>query len=348
MKILHIFPRQKFTEQYIEFINDYFDMKNHTFLIYGAFFEFKVTSRDNVIDISKTNFYVKIKLLFKLNKVDKIILHGLSSKKLVCLFLFKPWLLKKTYWVIWGKDLYYYEIRKKTLFTNIYEKFRAIVIKKFIGVITHVVGDYQNAVKWYNFKGQHFNCFMYPSNLYYNGQIRNYRKTCLRKTILVGNSGDPSNRHLDILKKLETFKNHDIEIICPLPRTSKIYRESVIKVGQSIFDKNFIALSEFLPIEDYNRILSRVDVAVFNHDRQKGMGNIINLLGQGKKVFINEKTTTWKLLEDLELCVYSFNKDLNILLDEMPETQILDNIEKIKKNFSKDKLKEDMAYIFNS
>ena len=50
--------------------------------------------------------------------------------------------------------------------------------------------------------------------------------------------------------------------------------------------------------------LGRIDIAIFNHRRQQGMGNIITLLGLGKKVYVRTDTTTWDALRHLAITVF--------------------------------------------
>lgn len=40
---------------------------------------------------------------------------------------------------------------------------------------------------------------------------------------------------------------------------------------------------DFMDFNEYINFLSTIDIAIFNHKRQQGMGNIITLLGMGKK-----------------------------------------------------------------
>jgi dTDP-N-acetylfucosamine:lipid II N-acetylfucosaminyltransferase len=48
----------------------------------------------------------------------------------VIIFFLQPWLLKKSNWIIWGGDLYWYRYRKKEFKYSLYE-----VIRRSIPVI---------------------------------------------------------------------------------------------------------------------------------------------------------------------------------------------------------------------
>ena len=64
----------------------------------------------------------------------------------------------------------------------------------------------------------------------------------------------------------------DIQIICPLSDGNKEYAEAVINKGKEIFGCNFKPLQEFIPFEQYLDIVSKIDVAIFKHDRQQAIG----------------------------------------------------------------------------
>ena len=89
--------------------------------------------------------------------------------------------------------------------------------------------------------------------------------------------------------------------------------------------------------------LTNIDVAFFNLERQQAMGNIINLLGNGKKVIINPKSPVWKFFNDLGLKVYSWS---NFNLSRLDDNDAKKNMNIISSNFSKKALIEQYAEIY--
>lgn len=344
MKILHIFKNtnEKFSAPYIEIINENFDAKEHLFMIQGPDKRTKKMNGDNVKFIEKGQY---IQLIKELYKADKIILHALMSPVVVLILFLQPWLLKKCYWVIWGGDLYYYKFRKGKIKNNIYEMMRRVVIKNMGGIITHIKGDYELAQKRYGAKGKYFYCFMYPSNLYKEYNICQYPQH-EEIIIQIGNSADPTNNHIEIFKKLEKYKNENIKIICPLSYGDKNYRDKVISQGKEIFGSKFKPLIDFLPFEEYLRLLAQIDVAIFNHKRQQAMGNIITLLGLGKKVYIRDDITIWQFMNEHDLKVFNSNSHFEDLFQKLDESIKKKNIENVKRQFSEEKLIEDWEKIF--
>lgn len=346
MKILHIIPNEKFTESFITFINKNFNHKQHTFVTYGNNKTYTVKKRDNVNELTKSiksiNFLIK-----SLYESEKIIIHGLFNLYIVLMLFLQPWLLKKSYWVIWGGDLYYHVMRVKTIKSNIYEYLRKNIIKKMVGLITHIKGDYDLVIDWYGARGKYYYSFMYPSNLFKNYDNISFAKCNDILVIQIGNSADTSNNHIEVLDGLRRFKDKNIKIVCPLSYGDLEYSSSVIELGKSIYGNKFIPITEFLPFEKYIELLGNIDIAIFNHKRQQAMGNITTLLGLGKKVYIREEITTWQFCLDNNLKVYSANSDFDDLFEEIDEGIKQKNIENVKIQFSEEKLIEDLRKIFN-
>lgn len=334
--ILHIFPLEKFTEPFFRFGKENFRnfSSRHFFYIYGNSKKFKNPEGDNVLNSEKIVHLKRYFLLIKkMNSAEKIIIHGLWGFCILVLLAIQPWLLKKCYWAIWGGDIYIYRDGIKDSKWHIREFFRRIAIKKMGHFITHVQGDYELAQEWYGAGGVWHECFMYPSNLY--SEIPEKKSAHRGVNILLGNSADSSNNHLDALDKLSIYDDQDIAIFCPLSYGNFEYGKEVADYGKEKFNKKFNPIFNFFSIEDYLLLLSKIDIAIFNHQRQQGMGNIINLLGFEKKIFMNSETTSYQMLKNLGLYIFSLDE---LSLEKLNSQQAFHNKEIIKNYFSKQQL----------
>jgi len=341
MKILHIISNEKFTLEYINFINVNFDNSQHKFYIFGNKKFNKYQS--NIRIFKKKDIFL---LISEMRSSNKIILHGLYPSKIIILLFFQKKLLNKTYWLIWGGDLYSYKDRNKKFNTKIYEIFKRSVIRNIKGLISPIVGEYKLVKKWYNANGRYFNCIGYPSNVFKNDKNVNIKKDDKIEYIQVGNSSDPSNNHLEIFSKLEKYKNQNIKIVCPLSYGPKLYRNTVLAEGERIFKDKFVPLLKFLDRESYIEILSNIDIAIFNHNRQQAMGNIITLLGMGKKVYIRNDITTWDFFNKHYIKIFNSNSNLDQLLSCMNEKDKQKNSKIIKDLFSIYNLKKQWNDVF--
>ena len=335
--ILHLTRKEKFTKPFIEFIRKYFDIKEHFFLLIGGQQnkEFEIQEDKHIKVIKNKNDFIKYFINFniKMYRADKIIIHGLSQPYSVAYLFFNPWLLRKCYWIIWGADLYGYLTEKNTRKEKLIEQMKQNIIPKIGNFVTNTRGDYELAKKWYGAKGRYIKCFNYPSNLYKEYNINEKQHSSIN--IQIGNSAAPSNNHLDIFRKLSKFKNKDINLFVPLSYGDKEYANDIILKGKEIFGDKFKPMTKFMPFHEYLEFLTNIDIAIFNHKRQQAFGNIITLLGLGKKVYIHKNSTLNDVFNEDKIIVYNTN---NINIDLLDTIIQKNNITKVKANFSEQTL----------
>jgi hypothetical protein len=326
----------KFIPPFIDFVGKNFGYHEHKFIVIGKKrFDFGLNNNHPVIWIdSKLKWF---ELLNYMYKSDKIIIHGLWSERFVQLLFLQPWLLKKSYWVMWGGDFYFPEnqnwIKKQ-------------VIKNMGHLVTYIKGDYEYVKKHYRAKGIYHECLMYLSNIFDEKQYSEAYKIDKKNElwILVGNSATDTNRHEYIFDKLKSFKDKDIKLFVPLSYGDNKYKEKIIKIGKEIFKEKFYPIVDFLSYNDYLKLLYNIDIAIFAHNRQQAMGNTIQLLGLGKKVYLNRNTTQWQLFEDLGVKVFDVEKKIS--LDYIDYDIKEKNIEIIRNYFSIENLKKQLEKIF--
>ena len=121
------------------------------------------------------------------------------------------------------------------------------------------------------------------------------------------------------------------------------HARQVIDEGISLFGDDFVPMTEHLPLEEYYNFLSSIDIVVFNHDRQQGMGTLIQMLALGKKVFIDFSTSPKPFFDTLGITVYDV---LNIDLKNMDEEIKKANGQRDKDFFSEEILKVQWQNIF--
>lgn len=341
-QIIHLFGwDKKFFPPFRQLIQDNFKYDKHTFIVYGDVRREELSPSPGTLiypSLLQNAFHLSKLML----KADKIIIHGLFSNHLLYLLIAQPWLLKKCYWAIWGGDLYAYQKQKNTCSSKVRELYRSFVIKRIGHFITHIKGDYDLAREWYGAKGEWHECFMYPSNLYKDYQLKTKNNDTIN--IQVGNSADPSNNHTEILERLLPYKEQNIRIFTPLSYGDADYAEELIKFGNAHFGEKFIPLLKFMPFDEYLKLLSEIDIAIFNHKRQQAMGNSIVLSGLGKKVLMRNDVPQWNYLKHHGIKVYDNQVlDLNILSEEVAER----NRKRVSEIFSKDNLLFQLNLLFS-
>lgn len=320
--ILHVSSPEKFMPAFVRLINEDFGDKKHQFWMSGVqkLKLYPIEKTENVFIVRRSvvsQIFAHIRLLYMLHHAKKVILHGLFNPRVILILALCPWLLGKCYWVIWGGDLYEYQKPKLNLKGKIKERLRKFVIKRIGHLVTYILGDVELARKWYSARGEYHECLMYLSNVV-NPQIlkgaERAKEAHSGLNILVGNSADPSNNHLDALEKLLPYKDQDISIYVPLSYGDQAHAEKVIEKGRDWFGDKFLPITSFMPFEQYLAFLKSVDIAIFNHKRQQAMGNTITLLGLGKTIYMRSDVSQWELFERLEVKVFDISKFDNACL----------------------------------
>lgn len=304
--ILHIFVwDRKFVLPFRDLIHERFAYGRHKFAVIGK------VAQDVMAPSAETAVYPTLfrnffALSAVLHRAEKIILHGLFNNHLLNILALQPWLLKKCYWVMWGGDLYVHEASPMNWRWKKNEVIRHFVIRRIGYLVGYVPGDVELARRWYGAKGKFLECLMYRSNTFKPVELPEARHTVT--TILVGNSADRNNNHREILEQLSKLEDQNFRLICPLSYGDHSYAESVAAEGIKLFGDRFVPLFDFIPYQDYQTMLAQVDIAVFGHRRQQGMGNTIALLGLGKKVYMRADVSSSSLLKDLGFDIGSLSE----------------------------------------
>lgn len=329
-KILHVMVLEKFLAPFIDFVDEHFGREEHHYVfITSEKYQYGLTPQHHV-EFLHTDDDIFITLLKYMKTAKKIILHGLWRDKVDLVLYSNQELLQKCYWIMWGGDFYFPE--KQT-------RIRHEIIQKMGYLVTGTTGDYTLVKSLYRANGTHIKCFNYPSNLYKEYSLKKTPNGCIN--IQLGNSATQTNNHKEILQSLATFKHENIKIYVPLSYGDGIYAKEVIQQGKEIFHDKFFPMTEFMPQNTYIEFLLGIDIAIFNHERQQAFGNIITLLGMGKKVYIHPKSTLNTLMKECDLKIFSTEA---IDLSLMQERDKIKNIISVKNNFSKNALIQNLSH----
>ncbi|MFA7083370.1 MAG: TDP-N-acetylfucosamine:lipid II N-acetylfucosaminyltransferase [Arcobacteraceae bacterium] len=345
-KILHVMILDKFLAPYIDFIDTHFGREEHHYVfITSEKYTYGLTP-EHQVEFLYTDDDIFTILLRYMKMARKIILHGLWRDKVNELLHDNPELLKKCYWVVWGGDLYTYILGERTEAWHKRELFRSTVIRNVKCITTTVPGDFELTKQWYSTEADFVHNLMYPSHLYRDSN--SFKCQELKNDdiyIQIGNSADPTNNHLEIIKLISKVNLKNYKIFCPLSYGNSQYRDLIIKKGREAFGDKFIPLVDFMSFDDYNNYMACIDIAIFNHNRQQAMGNIIGLLSLGKKVVIKSTITPYAFFKDLDIKVYTL--DSHDLFKTIPIDVKKKNISLTRNYFNKKKLYADWKKIFN-
>ncbi len=347
-QVLHIAKIEKFIPAFINLVREEFPDSGQFFYTYGDIHLYPYQIENDSIHVQDTGNAILrslrryVPLLIRMHKAKKIVLHSLLDRNLIILFSLCPWLLHKCYWMIWGGDLYYRQYGQNDSNYRWLEKLRSFVIKRVGYLVSGADGDVELCRDWYKAQGVQIRCFNYPSNIVEVQRPITKRNTTI--TVQVGNSGDPLNRHTEVFLKLNKQEGlSDCVVFCPLSYGNSEYINSAERVAVELFGPRRVQiLKDFVPLQEYKAMLSNVDIAIFAPERQQAFGNIINLLGMGKTVFISEKSTLFSMLCRMGITVYSYESDeIKIQSDRV---SIL-NRARVTKYFSRDALVSSLNWL---
>lgn len=127
--------------------------------------------------------------------------------------------------------------------------------------------------------------------------------------ILVGNSTNPSNNHVEVFLELAKLDLKDRKVYVPLSYGgNENYKKYVLQKGSELLGVNFQPLLHFMPLEKYNEVLLSCGTLIFNHIRQQGVGNIITLGYLGVNIFLNDKSPVYQYYKSIGLKIFATNQ----------------------------------------
>jgi len=344
-KNIHFMHSDKFANPTIAFINKHFPTKDHFFLIIrkDGYYEYtrqEFPKGDNiaefVFDSLGPKEYIGKKLIF----------HSFYVNGSVNWLYKNQYLLKNSYWMVWGGDFYKAPIDEANTFVrqNIYgigSYYEIDLIKQKYGS-NHVFFDTNMAIA--------------PTN-HNNGKILSELRTMQTKkdviVIQVNHSADTST--LEMFDVLAKFKNKNIRIKTILSyKTSNIKSHSdiqkIIDTGYEIFGDKFSYLDKMISPIDYTKYLADNDILILNINQQSGVGNAISSIILGKKVFIRHDVAATQYFLKNKINVFDTNKIKDMNFHEFCEISletIADNIKNAESLISEERLVSDFSAIFN-
>lgn len=145
--------------------------------------------------------------------------------------------------------------------------------------------------------------------------------------ILVGNSAAPSSNHLEVFEKLSELELFDRKIIVPLSYSgSEDYINKIVAKGKLLFGENFVPILRFIPANEYSDIIASCGFLIFNHIRQQGVGNLVEMGYRGSKMILNKKSPVFKRFKEIGIFVESIDQlSQNMIDTSLTPMEILQN-----------------------
>lgn len=133
--------------------------------------------------------------------------------------------------------------------------------------------------------------------------------TCFGNNIWLGNSSSVENNFFEALNLLHRADLADRKVIVPLSYGTPWLRNKVCSIGEKYFGKSFSPLLDFLPRNEYNKLMLDCSTMIMAHYRPQAQGNIITGLWLGMRVYMSEKSLTYLFLKRIGAVVFSLETD---------------------------------------
>lgn len=155
------------------------------------------------------------------------------------------------------------------------------------------------------------------------------------KYIIVGNSAYPVCNHLDILSLMIERNIVDHELYLPLAYGDNSYHEMLQETLKEMPFRYQIQ-DKMIPFNEYQKIMSQCNVAIFPVIRQHSAGAINLNLYHGKKVFLYENSIPYKYLTSVGFRVFSIERELtqSSIKTRLPDSVIQSNRKKVIEHIS--------------
>jgi dTDP-N-acetylfucosamine:lipid II N-acetylfucosaminyltransferase len=323
----------KFTLPLMTHLINNLNLGNHRFIIIPSSNVKVNLSGDNIIELKSplskhifSNLYKVIKEIFF---ADKIISHGAQFP---FFYFLVPHKIKRVLWVIYGGyDIPVFPRDKKL------SKLLDIFFKKLIKThVSHIEEDSDLINKTLK---------KYAKFIYSPGYLSNivsvtkpqedfiYIKGLRNQNILVGNSTDPSNNHIEAYKQIlnNELDPNSVSSVLSYGNYPE-YMNEVVDFGTKSFGEKFKPITHYMNYSEYLSFLESIDFVIFNHSRQEAMGVTIQLLSLGKPIFFNPNSPAYKSFVRRGYRVFNLNE-----IDLVARMKVLDltiNRELLQKHYS--------------
>ena len=366
-KIIHIASDEKFIDAAIYIFEKAFPGRN-LFIIPKSSFNRKliyVKEHENIEIVPNNRFLLKY-LLERIPGYECVVLHSLNEFNST-LFISSSE-QEKFVGIFWGAELYTKEVFPDKEFlgkytssinlpkkTTVSERIRAKLItlfrqdqalvkgsiKQAASKLMYFAVPYEEEFNFFQNKGiiPHYSRFIpftyYPLEFILKG---NEHIHVNGNDILIGNSANYTNNHLEVFYKINEIGIGNRKVILPLSYGDAQYGDYIHYQGVSIFGSGLISLRQFIPLEQYTLTMQRCGIVIMNHFRQQAIGNIVMMIWMGAKVYLNESNSFYHYLKRIGVIVFSIDSDLHKgnerVFTNLEESDAMENRRKITVAFS--------------
>lgn len=299
----------------------------------------KTIYKNNRVTYLKKNLRTYKRFVTNCGDIDSVTFYPLDD---TAAWFFKEFIKVKpgirVYWVFWSYEFYHTPGRRELLFdqysTTYYSQQQTIItqikrmgtiaVKKLIGIPYHnqklLNEAWRQVNTFFSFLPQDYknvfsevksDCTYSPISFLSIEKITNGLKPAsIGFKIMVGHAASPTANHAELFEQLSRIGINN-NIVIPLEYGEAQYRLKIKQIASGLFPNQVEFLENRLSMTEYYQKLSDIGFAVFNFRRQEALGNILFLVWNGAKVFLNDASSVYKQFRMWGLTVFSISSDLN-------------------------------------
>lgn len=305
-KFIHVLINDKFTKSTVEFISKHFTVSEHCFVFIGGASQesFPLPVGDSIFS------WPSPYCLAVSDSVSKVIFHGLFHYGVILYLYENPEIMKKSYWIPWGGDLY--EAEDEPVGNHVRRNFQGYAGNVYIRKIYEQKFGKSKVV---------FPFSISYSSIAYDTIISTPIPQKDYVQIQVNNSTHFST--LEVFDSLKKFKDENIRVVTILSYGKQQWIDKILACGEKIFGNKFFPVVRYLPPDAYIKLLARNDVYILNQGRPQGMTTTFTSMLLGQKVFMRGEISEYLFEEGYT--IYDTNK-----LSQLSFEQLLENPSKEK------------------
>ena len=315
MKIIHLFREEKFRKTVSDFYEAFFNNGEHTLGYVN------IEGRDSMIrddlTIGQQEVYIKSlkadredmdRIRRMTEGYDYIVFHSyfLRNPEAVRYLALHRKMLKRIVWIEWGYDLYDWKVKVEKFSDRLTRWFGKTIRTKCNTFIAIFPPDIDYYKKRFPDATAKIECAQYggpksPERFKHYSEYRRLTETREKGEtvyIQVGNRSYPELHHIHTMSMLRKFAEEDIMLVIPLSYGPVKYGKKVRAYAEKHFPGKNMCLMDFMPQDEYFELLKRVDIAIFDTDRQIALGNILTLIFDNVKLYLPDTNVMSRYFRD--------------------------------------------------
>ncbi len=284
--------------------------------------------------------FFQAKRYLRQTNIDRAFYHYLSPQMVL---LMKGIKVPKSVWLVWGADFYDLVQHRKQYLSTTNQSFHKAsffadyVARKhtipFINTLSGIAanqGDFNEIQQKLKPPVKHFSL-----NSLFPIELASSTLPTTNAKILIGNSDDVYNNHLEGIQYLNNIETK-LSCIIPLSGVKNNYIDR-LKSASRKSHHDFQFIEEFIDKDAFTKLMEEISVVLFPHYRQQGMGTLIPLIMNGRRIILSKKNPLYDLFLDWGIMINSLEGfDFNHILKPLSSTVQTQNAEALNKALNSD------------